>query len=757
MKKGLKLLLGLIGLIGLLLVLLVIFISPIAKYLIEKHSVEYTGRQIRMDRLRINLFNGHMTASGVRIYEPDGKTEFLTCKKLSTNIIVYKMVWSSKYDITEMKLEKPMLRIVQDGDHFNYDDLVKRFLSDTTPAKPGEKPVEFWVRNISADSAKIIYETRRPAAKLTIVNADLSLPLVAWNDPVYRVHGVMDIASGGHLAGDMVLNADTYQYTVSADMRQLNIGWMYPYLHDYMKVKTLDGLVSCKMHLSGNFNHPTAVAASGDISAEKFSIVDELNERLTAVDQLTIKIDTLNTTKNMFNFSLINISRPFLRLSMYDNGFNYERIMTTPYDAKGDTASVRYANIFLMMAGYIQDIVKEYDVNNYKINQLRITGGQCIFSDFTHGDKFRYVLDSLDMGSNRINSNNPQLVFDVKGRLNTSGKMKGVMKVDPKNYRDIDIDAQVTGLLMSDFNPYSKYYVATPFVDGKISYVNRTIIISNQLDSKNVLDVYKLTAGKKIKNVSTAINLPVRLAVSLLKDVHGNIHIDIPVKGSLDDPEFKWGKVVWSVIKNLCVKIVSAPFKLLANMFGGKENDYKEIYFDYVQAGVQNDQKRALDQLAKVAANKPDLKIELVQVTNREDEAEVLALMEMKRQYLKLPADIEPGPELKKRTDSLRNTDSVFLRFLNTRLGTNNHPLQSVEEKCVLILGKDVLAGKVNASMERRNRLVSNYFNIDKQLPPDRFHIINARDSLQLQKSEPPKYLINVALKEDQSASSSQQ
>jgi len=756
MKKGLKLLLWLLGLASLLLVLLVIFISPITKYLIEKYSVEYTGRQIKMDGLRINLFNGHATTSGLRIYEPDGHTEFISCKKFSANIVVHKLVWKSKYDITEMKLEKPVLRIVQDGDHFNYDDLMKRFLSDTTPAKPGEKPVEYWVRNITADSAKILYENKKPAAKVSIINADIFLPLVAWNDPVYRIHGIMDIATGGHLAGDMVLNADTYGYSVDADLRQFNIGWMYPYLRDYMKVKALDGMVSSKLKVTGNFNHPTAIAASGEMLAEKFAIIDETNEKLTSVDQLMIRIDTLNTQKNIFNFSTININRPFIRVTVYDQGFNYERIMTTPYDANGDTGSVRYANIFLMMAGYIQDIVKEYDVNNYKINQLRITGGQCIFSDFTHGDKFRYVLDSLDMGSNRINSNNPQLVFDVKGRLNTSGKMEGVLKVDPKNYRDIDIDAQVAGMLMSDFNPYSKYYVATPFVNGRITYVNRTIILSNNLDSKNVLDIYQLKAGKKIKDVSTAINLPVRLAVSLLKDVHGNIHIDIPVKGSLDDPEFKLGKVVWSVIKNLMVKVVSAPFRWLSNLFGGKEDDYKEIRFDYVQAGVSPDQQRALDQLAKVAINKPDVKIELVQVTNKEDEAENIALIEMKRQYLKLPADSQVTADLKKRTDSVKTNDSLFVKFLNTRLGANNIALQSIEEKCVQLCGKEALMQKVGASMERRNKLVSNYFSMQKLVPADRFSILNAKDSVQLQKSEPPKYVINVALKEDQSVSSLQ-
>jgi hypothetical protein len=107
--------------------------------------------------------------------------------------------------------------------------------------------------------------------------------------------------------------------------------------------------------------------------------------------------------------------------------------------------------------------------------------------------------------------------------------------------------------------------VATPFQNGKIKYVNVTSVINNQLDSKNTLDIERVKTGKKVKN-ATAMNLPVPLAVSLLKDVKGNIHLDIPVKGSLDDPKFRVGKVVWQVVKNLIVrrKILK---KCISNMF----------------------------------------------------------------------------------------------------------------------------------------------------------------------------------------------
>jgi len=746
MKKGLRIFLFVTGILVVLLVLTVLFISPITKYLIEKHSVEYTGRKISMDQLSINIFNGKLRSKGLKINEAGSKSIFFACEELELNLAVYKL-WTAQYDITSFRISQPYIQVIQKGNHFNYDDLLKRFVYNDAAAKKdtATAPVKYWVRDIRVEQAKMLYTNTKPLTRIELKKVNIKVPQIAWNDPLYRVHASFVLGSGGNGQADLLLNADTYDYVLTTKADQVNIRFMYPYLKDYLKIKSLDGLIGGDIRLKGNLNQPTAIAASGEISAGKFALVDNTNELLTAIEEATVKIDTLNTARNMFNFSEVSLKRPFVRVSMYNKGFNYERIMTTPLAVSGDTSSKTYSNIFLMMSSYIQDIVREYDVNNYKINRLRITGGQCIFTDFTHGDKFRYVLDSLNMSSDRLNSNNPFLVFAVKARLNTSGKMQGTLKVDPRHYKDIDIDASVKDLLITDFNPYSKYYVATPFLKGTITYVNRTTVMGGKLDSKNVLDVKQIRTGKKVKN-ATAMNLPVPLAVSLLKDVKGNIHLDIPVKGSLDDPKFRWGRVVWQVVKNLIVKAATAPFRLLANLFGGKEEDFKEIQFEYVQTDIQANQQTVLDRLAQVAAGKPDLKLELIQVTNLQDEREALAVYEGKKKYLGI-GDAAFSRELKHRTDSVSNNDSLFVRYINARMGASGS-LQSTEEKCVQLIGKDKLDPIVQSLMLRRNEAVINYLTQQKGVPVSNVVISNTKETNQLQKSAPPKYVINVAVKE---------
>ncbi len=724
-----------------LIILTAIFISPIAKYVIEKYSEPYTGRLINMDYLRINLFTGEVNVKGLRVFERGRRGIFVSVGELNARVVLLRMMYSN-FLIKQLTIDRPVVRIAQKGDHFNYDDLVERFLQEDTPPVSGEQPTPYWVKQFTINDATLIYTNNKPAVSVRLIKTFADIADISWDNPAYHVVLSSRLQTGGDAKITLDFNSTSMNYFLEGDVQQLTIDWMYPYLKDYMKVSELRGLVGGKFKFSGNGNRPLDIGLSGTLGAEKFAIVDESGELLTAAEQMAVQIDTINTARNRYDFSYINMTRPFIRLSMYDKGFNYERIFTTPSSVGGDTSSMVYSNIFLMMAGYIQELVKQYDMNEYKINRLSITGGQCVFTDYTHGDRFRYVLDSVLLTSERINSQNDFLNFAISSRLNTSGKLKGTLQVNPQNYKDIIIDAGISELLITDFNPYFKYYVATPFQNGKIKYVNVTSVLNNQLDSKNILDIERVKTGKKVKN-ATAMNLPVPLAVSLLKDVKGNIHLDIPVKGSLDDPKFRWGKVVWQVVKNLIVKAATAPFRLIANLFGGKEEDFKEVYFEYVQLGIESKQQKVLDNLCKVLQQKPEMKMELIQETNLEDEASIIAVNETKKKYLQMPAGGVMTAEIKFRLDSLLETDSLFVNFVNQRV-TGQTDLHSTEEKCVRIMGKESLNKWVAEVMERRNQAVANYLRTEKQLPNSRYIINNAKPDMQLQRSAPPKYIINL-------------
>ncbi len=720
-------------------VIFIFFLSSIVKYVIETRSEEYTGRKIKMDNLHINLLSGNIRFDKLKIYEAKSEKIFLSCDKIEATISVHKLL-ASKYDITELQFEKPIINIVQKGNHFNYSDLIKRFVTDSPPSPKNAKPAQYWIRNFLIDSAKLVYINTSPYNKIEVMDWDTKIPLIAWDNPLYNIQTSLAVPTGGKLAGDISINSNSFLYKTKFDLDKFNIVVLYPYLKDYLKVKSLDGLLSASLALSGNMHKPEDIAASGNVSAEDFAIVDNTSDRLTAIEKMNIDIDSINTKSNFYNFKTINIVRPYMEVSMYDDGYNFQRIMTKPGSNSIDTAITAYSNVFIMLADYVQSIIKDYVANNYNANQFKIEGGHLVFTDYTHGDKFQYDFDSLYMVSNKVSSDNNRITLDVRSLLNRSGKLKATLAVSPKNFQDMDIDGIVSGLLVSDFNPYSKYYVATPFLNGVATYSNKTTILNGKIDSKNILDVLKIEAGKKEKN-KTAMNIPVRLAVSLLRDVHGNVHLEIPVSGSLNDPKFKWGKVVWQVLKNIIVKAATAPFRFFANAFGGKEQDYNQVDFDYLQNSLSASQKKVLDNLAKVLTEKPDLKLQLIQVTSREDEAETYALRQIKKQYLNITVDSITN-SLQSRIDSVDNKDSLFNSFINTKLQSTT-AFMSPQEKCIQVIGKSKMDTVVSNIMQQRNQVVLDYLTNQKQIAANRLTISSAKD--ELSRGQAPKFVINIA------------
>jgi uncharacterized protein DUF748 len=721
--------------------LLFIFLSPISKWAIEKYSIEYTGRQIKMEGLWVNLFTGSVSASGFKIYEAKSDKIFFQTDKLYAHIILHKIP-AGEYELTDIKFTKPAVTFLQKGTRFNFSDLIDRFATPDVGTVPANnKPFKWKVDNFDIDSAEIIYTNTSPYNTIKIQNCTVAIPDMAWNNPAYSINADFDLASGGHFKARSSFNKSTLIYTLLLNIRQFNINPWYVYLKDYLKVNSLDGLVSTDLNITGNMHHSSAIAASGNMQVEKFAIIDNVNDKLTSINKVDIQIDSVNTEKNIYHFASITIDQPYLKLEMYKDGYNFDRLMTSPAASAADTSSFTYSNIFQLMADYIQEITNDYVASNYNADEFIVQGGQFDFYDYTLHDKFHYTLDSLHLLSDRINSNSNKIYFDANAILNRSGIMTAKMDINPKDFKDFDIDCSMKDINVADFNPYTKYYVATPFLSGIGDYANKTTVVKRQLKSDNILVVNKIIAGKKDKTFKPVYNMPVRLAVSILRDVHGDIKLDIPVAGSLDDPKFKWGKIVWKVLGNMMVKAATAPFRLLAGAFGGKEDDYKEIDFDYLQTSVSAVQQKQLDQLASMVKNKPEIKLELIQVVNQEDEMENLAICFAKSQYLGLSDSLTDTEQHD--ISSVATDDSDFISYVDSMVKTPN-PYLSTQEKCVLLIGKEKLQQSVDSIMQERNEAVEHYL-LQQKVPQGALFIHNTDKPNDPNLGNFPKLIINVA------------
>lgn len=717
----------------LIVVCIFLFLGPIAEFLIEKYDERYTGRNIEMSKMRINLFTGGVNIHDITIFEQARKDTFTHVKHIYTNL-EWTHFFRGDYDVVEVSLYRPYVSVIQNGSSFNFDDLVERFITsnDTTSHDSDDEEIHYRIENIHVDSARIKYRETIIKSAFSFINANATCPLVAWDEPDHIYEFSTDLSSGGSLHSIANLNINTLLYTLQAEVEEVNLSPFLPYVQDAMKVNKMDGLVTLDFDLKGNINDPYAIALRANNILQNFSLVDFQDDELTSVEKMTMGIDSVNTGENIYDWGALMMNKPYAKLELYTDGDNYTRLLKDTLATSSSDSSIvtpiDYSNPFRFLIRYAANIVNEYVMHEYTIDSITVSNGRVLYNDYTLHEKFTSDLDSLYIHSGKLNSKDAQLKFLIDCHLNKTGVIKADLSMDPHNLENLTLLYSAKNVRISSFSPYSVYYVAHPFADGLIYYDNETKILNHIIDSENKLEVKRIEVGKKVKN-STAMNLPLRLAVVILRDKDGNINLDLPVEGNLDDPNYHLGKVIWSVIKNLLVKAVTSPFKLLAAAVDADEEDIRSIQFEYLADSLTKKQQKNLNMLARVLKVKPELKVQLVYKSGNADETEMLAAYEAKKRYvLKIDSvrEEDPTPGQIKQIQELSINDSSFVHYLDRNLlfeGT----LPPIE-KCKRFVGKRRLENKMEEIVANRKKAITDFLASQEEVKPEGFEIVDAEE-----------------------------
>jgi outer membrane protein OmpA-like peptidoglycan-associated protein len=148
-------------------------------------------------------------------------------------------------------------------------------------------------------------------------------------------------------------------------------------------------------------------------------------------------------------------------------------------------------------------------------------------------------------------------------------------------------------------------------------------IQGEQLSAENRLTINQLTFGDRVDSPE-ATSLPVRLAVALLKDRDGNIDLDLPISGTVSDPEFSVGALLWAAIGNLVMKVVTAPFTALASLGGESKADLSHVAFPPGDATLDDEDRARLDALAKALDQRPGVSVEIAGVGDPQTDREAI-------------------------------------------------------------------------------------------------------------------------------------
>ncbi len=245
------------------------------------------------------------------------------------------------------------------------------------------------------------------------------------------------------------------------------------------------------------------------------------------------------------------------------------------------------------------------------IKQVVVHQGSVNFSDLTVQPNFSAGIQALE-GSITGLSSDPaaRARVDLHGAVDQFSPVTIAGEANVLSaalYTDLTLDFR--NIELTIFNPYSGKFAGYDISKGKLTAQMHYQVEGRKLDAQHHIRIEQLEFGRKTPS-KDAVSLPVKLAVALLKDRQGVIDLNIPVAGTLDDPSFKLGPIIWKVLLNILEKAVSAPFALLGSLFGGGA----DLQFVDFRPGSAVPDAAALSKIAagaKALADRPQLNIDV--------------------------------------------------------------------------------------------------------------------------------------------------
>jgi hypothetical protein len=500
-------------------------------------------------------------------------------------------------------------------------------LSRTSPAEKG--PTQEWlvqVKKASLEEYSVIAVDRTPENPVTMRVSPLAITAENLSTEKNR-RGRLSLAAALNKAGKISFGGSLGLKPLSAELdlnaRTIDLVPFQPYVTDRINISLTGGNVSAK----GKFtlaakDNAIRTTYKGTILASKVATVD----KATSEDFLNWK--SLHLAGISVETGPLSIAIQEVALTDF-----YSRIIVTPEGTLNVQGIVRKEEPAAAedTAGGAPDNAADAKASEstksptpVSIRLVSLQGGRINFTDYHI--KPNYSANLLEVGGriSGLSSRETQMAdVDLRGKLENYAPLEITGKINPLR-KDLFLDLKVDfkDMDLSPLTPYSGRYAGYTIEKGKLSLNLEYRIVDRKLTASNNVFLDQFRFGEPVESPD-ATNLPVRLAVALLKDRSGEIKLDLPVSGSLDDPQFRLGSVLVKIVVNLLTKAATSPFALLGAVFGGGE-ELSYLEFDYGKDTLGKAGESKLQTLAKALHDRPSLELEIAGYVEREKDREAL-------------------------------------------------------------------------------------------------------------------------------------
>ena len=488
-----------------------------------------------------------------------------------------------------------------------------------------------WVANlgrVAIEDSSIAFTDESVTPKVSLRAEALSLALGAVSS---KFDQPVKIALSGTLnrRGKLVIDGSAAPqwsaFDLAIDGQALPLAALQPYVADLLNAKLRTGRADVQGRL--RLSLPTekqALAAryNGTLGLIDFRVIDKDNSadflrwKSLAVSAIDVDIDGARQNISLGKIALDDfyaraILSPAGTLNLQDVLVSRTGKKSVVPEAAAPSGMKPAPVAAAQRAAPVKNPVNEPVI---RIGQILLSNGNINFTDNFVKPNYTANMTGMSGSVGAIASNQPAPApIDLKGKIDDDAPVaiSGSLNVlfQPMF---LDIKASASDVELPRLTPYAAKYAGYDIVKGKLAMEANYKIEDQLLTAQNRVRINQLTFGDQIDSPS-ATKLPVRLAVALLKDSNGQIDIDLPISGSLDDPQFSIGGVLTRVFVNLISKAVTSPFALLASAFGGgSAEELAHAEFNAGSALLTPATRSRLDILAKALLDRPALKLDII-------------------------------------------------------------------------------------------------------------------------------------------------
>ncbi|WP_020167152.1 MULTISPECIES: DUF748 domain-containing protein [Methylotenera] len=369
------------------------------------------------------------------------------------------------------------------------------------------------------------------------------------------------------------------------------------------------------------------------------------------------------------------------------------------------------------------------------IDTVRIENAELEFADLSLIPQFGAHINSLSGVINGV-STSPTAIAqaELDGKVDDYGSARIRGSLQPfqaTNFTDLKLSFK--NLEMNRLTPYSGKFAGRRIDSGKLSVDLEYKIKQRQLAGENKFILNKLKLGEKVDSAEAA-NLPLDLAIAILEDSDGIIDLDLPISGSLDDPQFSYGKIVWKAIKNVLTKIITSPFRALGKLFGADADKLEAISFDAGSATLAPPEQEKLKTIQQALSKRQGLALGIIPSYDSAGDSRALQETLLRRKVaqemgLKLDDGQKPGPidltnpKTQKAVDALYDTltKKSLLKKLAAKLEKpeEGHYEEALEKLTASIV---ITESELQALAKSRGDAIQKGL-LDAGIPAERLHI----------------------------------